>query len=343
MNFSICIPNFNYEQYVGLTLESVVKQTLPPFEILVTDNASTDKSAEVIKSYAEKHTNITLKVNSTNIGFAGNVDEVGRMASGDWMIMLSSDDVMKKDALTVYKKFIQLIPNTEQFVFCSTFEKIDSNGKFIEYISPSQSSIWFRSDIDPELSMQMGFDIYKVSAPEMLKRCLTRFLNPFNFASTCYKKTTYEKVGGYGGGRLYNPDKWFHWKIMMELDYVYYIDIPLFQYRWHQNNQVSQQQQNQILKYWLDEYRNCFEISKQMLVKAGLNEHNIMRSCIRHSFLAYSFKFIKEYQYLMAFRICLMAFSIYPMVCIRALKFYLLLLLLLMGPIGSLMANLVKK
>jgi glycosyltransferase involved in cell wall biosynthesis len=328
---------------MDITLASLGAQTKLNFEVLISDNASTDNSVAIIKKYLNGQFPLQYEVNQSNIGFAGNLDKVGKMAKAPWMIMLSSDDVVKYNALEVYTKFINQIGHDKGYAFCSTFEKIDSDGNYIEYLSASQSSMWYASDIDMELSQQMGFTVYKVESTEMLKRCLKQFLNPFNFASTCYPRNVYEKTGGYGGGRLYNPDKWFHWKIMSELEYVYYLDIPLFQYRWHAQNQANQQQQNQILKYWLDEYRNCFETSKQMLEKTGLQEYDVIKGCIRHSFLAYSFKYMKDYQCKMALRIWFLALAMYPTVCLRSLRFYIMLLLFIMGPIGSLMANLVKK
>lgn len=333
MLFSICIPNYNYEQYVGITLESVIKQTMPPFEVLVTDNASTDKSVEVIKGYAEQHTNIKLKVNRTNIGFAGNLDEVGKMARGDWMIMLSSDDVVKEHALEVYRKFINLIPTHQNFAFCSAFEKIDSYGNFLEFLNASGSSLWNEKDIDAELSKELGISIYKVKSAEMLKRCLSKFLNPFNFAATCYTREVYEKVGGYGGGRLINPDKWFHWKIMAELDYVYYIDSPLFQYRWHQNNQAGQQQQSQILKYWLDEYRNSFELTPAMLNKAGKSAKDIKKIFNKHCILAYVIKHLKQGNFPLAKRIFAFGLFCYPIEMRRNLFYYII------GPILKITPN----
>ena len=50
--------------------------------------------------------------------------------------------------------------------------------------------------------------------------------NPFNFAATVYATELYRRVEGYGGGRLYNPDKWFHWKVLGAADMAYFIDAP---------------------------------------------------------------------------------------------------------------------
>ena len=308
--FSICIPNFNYEHYIDITLTSVHHQLYDNFEVLISDNASTDKSIEVIKKHAIADSRVSYRAKPSNIGFAGNLDEAGRMAQGNWMIMLSSDDVMNNNALAEYNKFIQLIPKEQTFAFSSTFEKIDSAGNFIEFLGPN--SLWNNDDIDEQLTNQMGLTIYKVNAAEMLKRSITKFLNPFNFASTCYLQATYTKVGGYGGGRLYNPDKWFHWKILAEVDFVYFIDAPLFQYRWHNTNQAAQQSQSQILKYWMDEYRNCFEISDSFLLKTGLHANAIPQYFIDRCIVPYVFNYLKQGQIVMAKRLLNFGLSCYP-------------------------------
>jgi GT2 family glycosyltransferase len=300
---------------MDITLSSLKSQTVENFEVLIADNASTDDSVEVIKKHEENGLPLQYIINPTNIGFAGNLDKVGALAKAPWMIMLSSDDVVNRNALETYSKFISLHGNQSNYAFCSTFEKINSEGEFLEFLSPAQSSIWKKSDIDAQLTEQMGFDVYRVKAAEMLKRCLTRFLNPFNFASTCYPREVYEKVGGYGGGRLYNPDKWFHWKLMTEVDYVYYLDNPLFQYRWHNNNQANQQQQNQILKYWLDEYRNSFEVTSEMLIRTNLNTNDIKKYFIRRCILSYAYSHAKKGDIKLAKRIINYGKSCYPKYC----------------------------
>jgi glycosyltransferase involved in cell wall biosynthesis len=340
--FSICIPNYNYEKYIDITLASVINQEYRKYEVVVSDNASTDKSIEVIQQYALRHPSIRYKSNPTNIGFAGNLDEAGRMATNEWMIMLSSDDVIKQEALSEYNRFIQQINATQTFAFCSTFEKIDSEGNFIEFLSAKTATIWKNEDIDEQLSNQMGYSVYKVSGGEMLKRCLTRFLNPFNFASTCYKRSIYQKVGGYGGGRLYNPDKWFHWKIIAELDYVYYLDKPLFQYRWHQQNQASLSIKTGVLKFWIDEYRNCFEIEPTMLQKSGLNQSFIQLVFINRTIIPYVYSHLIKNNRELATRILKYGEACYPY-SINKNKYYWLLKLALSNIVFSQLFILVNR
>lgn len=340
MKFSICIPNFNYEKYLPLTLDSAVSQSFKDYEIVIADNASTDRSLAIIQEFAAKHSSIHYKVNATNMGFAGNLDEAGRMAKAEWMIMLSSDDIITPQALETYHQFIQLVQSGSPFCFCSTFEKIDSDGHFLEYLSARTNSVWREHDLDQILTEKMGFPVYKVKSGELLKRCFTNFNNPFNFASTCFPRSLYQSVSGYGGGRLYNPDKWFHWKLLTQTDYVYFLDNPLFKYRWHQNNQLGQESKTGILKYWLDEYRNSFEPDQDMLAKAGITKQELMQHFCVH-LMKYVFASIKQNDRTTASRLMAYGIATYPNV-FRSNKYYWpFRLMLYTMPISSLLAKMV--
>ncbi len=100
MKFSICIPNYNYERYLGKTIQSVLDQPPADFEILVSDNASTDGSLDVVRSFQDDR--IKIHVNGVNVGFSQNLDRSAQMATGDCIIMLSSDDLIQRPALEAY-------------------------------------------------------------------------------------------------------------------------------------------------------------------------------------------------------------------------------------------------
>ena len=93
----------------------------------------------------------------------------------------------------------------------------------------------------PDLDEVAGGPVYRVAGRELLRRSLLKMQNPLQFAATVYPRSLYEAVEGYGAGRQINPDKWFHWKLLFRAEVAYYIDRPLFAYRWHQSNQTAQQ------------------------------------------------------------------------------------------------------
>ena len=65
MNIYIVIPAHNEESSIGLTLESLVKQTVPPKQVVVVNDNSTDNTQNIVSAYAKKHPFITL-INNTS-------------------------------------------------------------------------------------------------------------------------------------------------------------------------------------------------------------------------------------------------------------------------------------
>jgi glycosyltransferase involved in cell wall biosynthesis len=314
---SFCIPNFNYAVYMDSTLASLSIQSDLGFEITISDNCSTDNSMDVIKKWAPKFSQYNYIQNKANVGFGGNLDKVAELATNKFMVMLSSDDIVETETVSVYKKFINLVENKnpmEKFFFGGQPTMIDSNSTFIKRLTKN-NELWDEKYLDYELSRKMGFNVYKVASNEMLGKCLTSFKTPLHFITVCYPSASYKEVEGYGGSRMYNPDKWFNWKLLDVTDYIYFLDKPLFQYRWHNNNQANQQQQNQILKYWMDDYRNSFEVTELMLKKANLNVQQVKKNFIRKCILSSVVRFAKNGDKKMASRILNFGKACYPEHC----------------------------
>jgi glycosyltransferase involved in cell wall biosynthesis len=338
--FSICIPNFNYATYLRITLESVLQQSYDKFEVCVSDNASTDASLEVAKSFCSDP-RVKVQSNKTNLGFAGNLDAVTNMASNEYAILLSSDDTMNPNALATYSKFIDAVKEGS-FAFSSSCDRIDGHGNIIGY-DGIRSKVWKADDIDDTLSEKMGVRIYKVKAAEMLKRCLSSYYGYFNFASACYKLEDCKKVGSYGGGRLMNPDKWFHWKLLTLVDHVYFIDAPCFSYRWHSANQTALEKSSGAIKFFLDEYRNTFEASASMLQTAGYTTDRLEQSFIQNIIHKYVFRYLKDGNLKLASRVYAFGWATYPHVMRKTKMTYLLRSALALGPVSTFVIKKMKR
>ena len=127
IKFSICIPNYNYADYIGITIQSVLNQSYSNFEIIVADNASEDNSIAVVKSFNDDR--ISILVNNYNVGFSPNLDKATQGAKGDYIILLSSDDIMNPGALEEYAKIIYNHKGDENdLVMMSACDIIDSHG-----------------------------------------------------------------------------------------------------------------------------------------------------------------------------------------------------------------------
>src|SRR5262249_25147580 len=135
---------------------------------------------------------------------------------------------------------------------------IDSDDNATGRLGPDPN-LFKPEDRVPELEKDIGAPVYHVAADELLRRCLRTMKNPFNLTTTVYPRALYERIEGFGGGRLINPDKWFHWRLLGVAKDVYYVDEMYAACRWHDANQTYQQIASGALKYLVDEYVSTFE------------------------------------------------------------------------------------
>lgn len=83
---SIIIPTYNQQQYLGEAIESALTQTRTPHEILVIDNGSTDGTPEVAARYPVRY------IRQTNQGICGSTNRGIAEATGNYLVILHSDD-----------------------------------------------------------------------------------------------------------------------------------------------------------------------------------------------------------------------------------------------------------
>lgn len=97
---SVVVPTYNQKEFVCETLDSVLAQTYENFEIIVTDDGSTDGTAELIKQYAVRFPNKIKPIFSEkNTGIAANLNRALEVICGDLVAWLGGDDVMLPDKL----------------------------------------------------------------------------------------------------------------------------------------------------------------------------------------------------------------------------------------------------
>ena len=123
---SIIVPAYNSECYIGWTIESVISQTYKFWEMIIVDDCSSDKTAEVILSYSLKDKRIKYKKLEVNSGAAVARNVAMSMATGQYIAFLDSDDVWLPDKLSTQIQFMQ--ENDYKFT-CTDYEQIDETGR----------------------------------------------------------------------------------------------------------------------------------------------------------------------------------------------------------------------
>lgn len=97
--FSIVIPTYNRSDDLNVAIKSVLRQSFNDYEIIVSDNASTDNTEKICKSFNDKR--IKYHKNMTNIGTCRNIYKVIKLARGSYIFILGDDDfIFKKSTLT---------------------------------------------------------------------------------------------------------------------------------------------------------------------------------------------------------------------------------------------------
>jgi len=87
---SVIVASYNYEEYIGLTLKSILDQTEGDFEVIVVDDGSTDRSCEVVRSFSDQR--VRLFVNDRNLGVTRTYNRGASLASGTYITYLDADD-----------------------------------------------------------------------------------------------------------------------------------------------------------------------------------------------------------------------------------------------------------
>ncbi len=191
---SICIPNYNGERYIRHAIESALAQTYRRTEIIVTDNASTDGSWDIIKSFRR----IKKFRHKSNMGYNRNLNTCVELAKGKYVKILHSDDMLEKDAVKTQVEAMESAP-AAGFIY-SPVKLIDEKGDFIENFSAGDAAL-----IIPG----------KQKLAELLNG------NHIMFPSVMIRAECFRKVGLFDGEIPYCND-WDMWmRISMKYDVAY--------------------------------------------------------------------------------------------------------------------------
>lgn len=104
---SVCIVTYNQEEFIEQCLESVVKQCVDfEFEVIVSDDASTDRTPEIIKQFSERYPFVRPNLRDENVGAYINFVETHQLAQGELICHLDGDDYWLPEKLKTQTAFM---------------------------------------------------------------------------------------------------------------------------------------------------------------------------------------------------------------------------------------------
>jgi len=205
---SIAIPLYNCESHIRDTIESVLAQTFGDFELVVHDDQSTDRSAEIARSF--KDPRIRYVPNPERLGFFGNWNRCLDSMSGNYCKLLPHDDTLEPTCL---EKQIHVLNEHPEVSLVHCARKI---------IDPSNRVLTTRRQRE-----SAGVK----DAASSLRRIVRSGTNPIGEpAAVMFRRDIMDRIGGFSDADMYSIDIEY-WSRLLAEGKRYYIDEVLCSFR----------------------------------------------------------------------------------------------------------------
>lgn len=138
--FSIIVPTYNRGLLIGETIESILQQDNPNFELLIVDDGSTDNTEQVVKSYKDERIRYFKKQNEER-GAARNYGI--KKATGRYALFFDSDDWMHANHLSTLKEYIDKAP--DKYTFLATkYQLKEPDGEVLPGATVAMKEGWYQ-------------------------------------------------------------------------------------------------------------------------------------------------------------------------------------------------------
>jgi glycosyltransferase involved in cell wall biosynthesis len=167
---SIGLPVYNGDNYLAESIEALLGQTYEDFELIISDNASTDGTADICRRYEQRDSRVHYVLQNVNIGAAPNHNFVVGQARGELFKWASNDDLYARDLLKSCVDALDAYPQiTLAHAWTATIDSSGTVTKAVRYplaTASPQAPERFRS----MLFASGGDDIYGVIRTSILRR-----------------------------------------------------------------------------------------------------------------------------------------------------------------------------
>ncbi len=204
MFFSVLIPVYNVEKYLNRCIRSVLDQSLSDYEIILVDDGSTDRSGEICDFYANRYDMIRT-IHKKNDGlYMARYDAI-KVAKGEYLVFLDSDDTIDSDALSILQKVI-LDTKSDMIVF--RWRMVDNDTLKTE---------------ESETLFQTGF----INYAEFLNAFLETKIN--NLCAKCIRNKLVSRISVYHHFNM-AEDVAYTCQFVQKCKSIYYISDVLYNY-----------------------------------------------------------------------------------------------------------------
>ena len=113
---SICIPTYKQTEYLKRCLDSILIQDFKDYELIICDDCSSDSTFDIAFSYQSKFSNVQLHRNTENLGQFPNRNKATKLAKGNYILFVDSDDTIKEGTLEYLSRIVNTYSDLDFFI-----------------------------------------------------------------------------------------------------------------------------------------------------------------------------------------------------------------------------------
>lgn len=268
---TIAIPTFNRVDFLRQALDSALAQTYPNIEVVVSDNASTDGTEQLLSGYSDNRLKSIRQ--ASNIGMMGNWDACLASASGEYFLLLSDDDVLERSAIA------ELISG-----FC-TKKSINTDASAGYLIDDQIGMVWCGSRIINEHNEVLRYS-YKAPEEEDTFSMINGFFSGERETFPCSILLRTEDIrqsGGYAASQLtLIADAYVWMACCVRRSKIRFVASCLTNYRVHTNSGTSNatidewlRNNSELARFFINFYQTAGEQFKASLIRAKIDALNM--------------------------------------------------------------------
>lgn len=242
---SVCIPTHNRSNYLQYSVNSVLQQTCPDFELIICDDGSSDNTFEIVKNFKDER--IKYIQHDQNIGKSNNMRSGFEKATGEYFIKFDDDDALTTNFLA---KTLTILEDNKQVDFVSTDHwVIDNKNRRNEEATILNSQKWGRTSLAEGIVDNLLYEVFVKQS--------------FQIGATLFRKKVLDEVGFLRPNIQNCEDNDLFVRLALQGKKAYYLPELLMEYRLHS----EQDNIDRAIRYLQDNisYLNNFDF----------NDHNL--------------------------------------------------------------------
>lgn len=200
---SVIMPVYNGERFIAEAVDSILKQSFDDFELIIVDDASSDRSWSIMSAYAARDPRIRLVRNPANLGEARARNAGLAVAEGDYIAVQDADDISFLDRLAIQVAYLDAHPQAG--AVCSPAKRIDAEGRV--------TSVW------------------NVPREPWRIRALLLLNNPLPHTTGMIRHSLLKQLGGYRPKVASTPGDYNLWWQISRISEIHTLPEPVAYYR----------------------------------------------------------------------------------------------------------------